>query len=234
MARTVRSATSGSLMVLLVLAALASGPARAADVTVPVDLGIAPALHRFSGPIAADQAWHYGLRLSVEAVIDQKTLKSQRQRVPAKYRKYIDQANEVRIRPLWWLPSTLFLSPKRERTQIWGLVLRPIGVGLSVDSIVRISASAGAIATYAFIDSSSLLDDAMHFLRPGLEGRLDFELPLSDSLLLSAGWASMVHVPQRLGASLMDFDDLQRAGSVWHVGQAYVMAHIRFPYTTSL
>ncbi len=197
--------------------------AQAEKITVPVQLGIAPAFHLVTGPIQDDQIVHGGLELSLQAVIDRATIQQYKNRVPAKYRKVVERSSEIRYSPLWYLPDTLILSPKVENTQMWGVVFRPIGLGISLTRKPRINLSAGALLTFIFIqsDSETLLRDPMHFLRIGLDLKLDLEFQLSRSFLMSVGWASQFYVPQKIDAPVFEFSDLGFDNSIWHIGQAY-------------
>ena len=50
------------------------------------------------------------------------------------------------------------------------------------------------------------------------------------TFLVSLGWASQLYVPQRLGS--FGFGPLDQ--SVFHVGQAFLKLHLRFPYRLQL
>jgi hypothetical protein len=210
-----------------------AGPARAETLTLPVDIGIAPAVHLITGPIQDDQLTHYGLKLSLQAVIDQATIQRYKHKVPARYRKYVEGATEIRLSPFWYLPDTLILSPKIDNTQMWGVVFRPIGIGISpVSRPVRINLSAGALLSYIYLQSDTVLEDPMHFLRIGVDLKLDIEFPISRSFLMSVGWASQLYIPQKLNAGVFEVGGLD--DSIWHIGQAYLMFHFRVPYSMNL
>ncbi len=215
-------------------ALLLTANAHAERITVPVDIGIAPAVHLITGPVQDDQILHYGLKLSLAAVIDKKTIQANKHRVPARYRSRLKNVTELRFSPAWYLPDTLFISPRTNNTGLYGVAFRPIGIGLSpVARPVRINASAGLLLTYLFIHSDTLLPDGpMHFIRPGIDLKLDIELPLSRSFLLSVGWASQFYIPQEIGKPVFEVESV--SNSIWHIGQAYLMFHFRFPYTVSL
>ncbi len=212
---------------------LTAQPALAARVTVPVDLGIAPTLHLITGTIQDDQLLHYGLKISLAAIIDKETIRKNKHRVPKRYRDRISRVSELRFSPAWYLPDTLIISPRIDNTGMYGVVFKPIGIGLSpVSRPVRINLSAGLLLTYLFIHSETLLDKPMHFIRPGAELKLDFEFRVTRSFLLSLGWASQFYVPQEIGKPIFEVEDF--SNSIWHIGQAYLMFHFRFPYSTNL
>ncbi|AKF83493.1 hypothetical protein MFUL124B02_35210 [Myxococcus fulvus 124B02] len=204
--------------------------AAARNVTVPVDVGVGPAAFLFFGPVFDDQPIHTGLKLSVEAVLDKDWLKKNQRAIPSRYRKYARSVDEVRISPSIFIPDSLIISPKVRDTGMYGITWKPLGLGLPLTSgPVRLAVGGGVLLTYAYLHSDTLADT--HFVRPGAELGVDLELQLSKSFLISLGWESALYVPQELGG--LGLPDRVRDG-IFHVGQAYLQFHVRFPYSTRL
>ncbi|MBZ4394283.1 hypothetical protein [Myxococcus sp. AS-1-15] len=204
--------------------------AAARNVTVPVDVGVGPAAFLFFGPVFDDQPIHTGLKLSVEAVLDKDWLKKNQRAIPSRYRKYAKSVDEVRISPSIFIPDALIISPKVRDTGMYGVTWKPLGLGLPLTSgPVRLAVGGGVLLTYAYLHSDTLADT--HFVRPGAELGVDLELQLSKSFLISLGWESALYVPQELGG--LGLPDRVRDG-IFHVGQAYLQFHVRFPYSTRL
>ena len=64
------------MKILVILFALFfSSLAQAAKITVPIDVGVGPSVLNWTGDLATDQQWHYGVSISAAAIIDKKTLK---------------------------------------------------------------------------------------------------------------------------------------------------------------
>ena len=204
----------------------------AGKVTVPVDVGVGPALHTLTGPVAKDQAWHSGLVISVEAVVDKKTIRKYRKRIPKEYREQAMQMDEVRISPSPLIPDTILLSPKVFDTGLYGLSWRPLSLGVPLlKKPFRVRAAAGLRLTAAVLHSDTL-PSPVFFFRPGVDVGLDVEIPLSKKVLVSFGWDSQVYIPQALEGGVLAIEPLDE--TLWHVGQAYVMFHYRFPYKVKL
>lgn len=215
---------------LLACALLLSTVASAQQFTVPVDVGVGPAAFAFFGPVFEDQPIHTGLKLSVDAVLDKDWLKKNQRRVPAKYRKYAKSLDEVRISPSIFIPDALIISPKLRDTGMYGATWKPLSLGVPLTSgPARLSVGAGLLLTYAYLHSDTLPNT--HFLRPAAEVGVDLELQLSKSFLVSLGWESAFYVPQELGG--LGLPERLRDG-IFHVGQAYLQLHVRFPYTVRL
>lgn len=200
-------------------------------VTVPIDIGIGPATHFVSGPVYREQAVVTGLEFSAEAVIDHATIKKYKNRIPAQYRKLALSMDEVRIsHPL--IPHTIFLSPEGvagATVGMYGLSLRPVSLGLPLLSGKGLKADLdlGLRLTFAYVHSATI-PSPTYFLRPGLDPKLEAEVPFSKDFLISFGWCSQLYVPQAVGGGIFEVGPLDEA--MWHLGQGFVKLHFRFPY----
>ncbi len=211
---------------LLLLPCIAHG----AQVEVPVDVGVGPAAYFISGPVYRDQPVHFGLKISVEAVIDQETLRKFRNQIPAQYRDALAHTSEVRFSPSIFIPDALIISPKIWHTGLYGITWKPFSVGLPLTSgVVRTTIDAGVLLTAFYLQSDTL--PSTFFARPGLELKLESEVFLSRSVGVSVGWASGFYVPQELG-TFIGFSPFSQV--VWHLGQAFLKVHYRFPFETRL
>ena len=211
--------------------------ARAERVTIQGDVAVGPALHLVEGAFRTHRSPIYGLKLGVAGIIDREVIRRHRSRVPARYRRIVERAHELRVRPLWYLPDTVFVSPKVDGQQMYGVTFRPIGFGLATGRAPRLGLDVGLLLTYAYYRSETIGGGTTtHFLRPGLGFTLDLEIPITRSFLVSIGWQSQVYVPQAFGS----FDVQPGEGrdiwndTIWHIGQAYLLLHFRFPYTTNI
>lgn len=222
----------------LVLGALLPATARGATAEIPVDVGIGPAACWFFGPLTDERGAipHLGLKLNVEAVIDAEFIDRNQALIPAQYRRQAQHVSEIRVRPLFLIlvPDSLVLSPRLDAlggTGIYGATWRPLSLGIPLyghtrgrPSAIHLDLDAGLLFTYAYIQSVAFPDT--HFLRPGIDVKLELELVASRVFSVSLGWASQVYVPQKLGTFELGWPD----ESIFHVGQAFLKLHFRFPY----
>jgi len=209
---------------------LAALPASAAKLTVPVDVGVGPAFYWIQGPVADDQPVHFGLKLSIAAVIDQETIRKNQRRIPAQYRKLAKSMDEVRYSPSLLIPDALIISPKIKNTGLYGITWRPVGLSVPLTKgAARLRLSSGLLLPYAFLHSATL--PTTHFVRPGLDLLADLEIAVTKSFLVSFGWSSGLYIPQKLGGFgfTTKLDE-----TMWHLGQGFLMFHVRFPYSTSI
>lgn len=222
--------------ILIVLSTLAlASTAQAARMEMPVDVGFGPAAHLISGAVFDDQPIHWGLKFSVAAVLDQRTIQRHSNKIPRNYRKMAKGLEEVRITPSIFIPDTLFISPKVKNTGMYGLTWEPIKLSIPLvgkpSSVFRARLTGAVLATVAFVHSDVLPNTL--FARPGVGLGLDAQLRITRSFFVSLGWTSGVYVPQELGGfGLGSFEEM--SGSMWHIGQGWVKLHVRFPYTVSI
>ncbi|MBS2031523.1 MAG: hypothetical protein JST54_26725 [Deltaproteobacteria bacterium] len=207
--------------------------ANAAPVDVPVDVGVGPAAFLFvPSPVWDDQHIHYGLKLSLQAIINQQLLQKEKGRIPPQYRDMVLKQKEIRLTPfpLTLIPEDIFISPKLEHTGIYGATFKPISIGAAMGGGgIRLGLDLGVVLTAAYLYSDTLPNT--FFLRPGLGAQAELELMPSDVFGISIGWESCVYVPQVLGTfwSVTPTDN-----AIWHIGDAFVKLHFRFPYEANL
>jgi hypothetical protein len=225
----------------LAMVTLPPAGARAGEpVTVPVDVGIGPAAYVITGSVSADQPIYTGLKLSVQAIIDQATLQRHQDRIPARMRQQALRMKEVRFSPSIFIPDALLISPAVKNTGIYGITWRPIalGVPLADGKAARLGLGAGLLITYAYIHSNRAAIPTTHFLRPGIDLAAELELAPGRPVSLSFGWASGFYLPQELGGfglgAAASGSGIALEDTLWHFGQAFVKLHFRFPYTTRL
>jgi len=206
-----------------------------APVDVPVEMGLGPAAFTFAGPMYGDQPLHTGLRLHFKAVLDEGLVEAHENAMPSVLAERIRSRGEIRV-GYWAIPESIFLSPERLQTSVWGATWRMGSFEWSWGRTVKLRFGAGFLFTYARIVSEQLRSPT-HFARPGTDAKLELELALGDHLRLTLGGSSQLYLPQQLGASpfgsvLSSFHHLRR--SIWHIANAYLVLGGRFPVSVNL
>lgn len=209
-----------------------SGP-----VAIPIDIGFGPQVLVPNPPLFGEQPAYTALMISVAAVIDKELIRKNKRRIPKQYQQAAGQLDEVRIRPwyLLFIPNTIVLSPDVipgvTTTGMYGATWRPFGLGIDLlQDPVRFNVHADLALTYLFLHSQ--LREPTHFLRPGITLSAAFEIPITESFLISTGWASDLYLPQPLSAppwAILPYEDW-----LWHLGGPYLKLHIRIPYDVQL
>jgi hypothetical protein len=220
---------------LLAVVLLLSGEARAERIDVPVDLGVGPELLIINNPVFRDQAIHFGLKINVEAVLSHKLLLKEKRRIPKQYQKMVLGMNELRITPSIFIPDSLIISPKIANTALYGISWRPIAgdIPLVQDEWFFIKLGAGLDLTTFFLYSDNL--PTTFFLRPGVDVKLEMVWMMADEFGVGLGWQSTFYIPQPTGLDFGSFFSVQPwRQDIWHIGQAFLQLHFRFPYTVTL
>lgn len=220
------------MRLLTMLLALVGAPAAAAELEVPLEIGVGPATHTWFGPVANDQALHGGIVITTDIVLDRAWLQENKERVPARWRSLAGSVDEVRIKPLIFIPDTIIISPKVLDTGMVGASWRPVALGVPlVTSPVRVGVDVGARLTMAYVWSDSLpsSDDpkATFFLRPGLDVSADVVFPLSDTVRVRLGADAHAYVPQKVGA----FGLGQPGERMWLLARGFLELRVRVPVT---
>lgn len=214
--------------------------ARPGPVTVPIDIGVGPVALVPSWPMLLDQPVYGGMLLSLAAVIDQATIRRYKNQIPANLRQQAMQMDEVRIRP-WFIaliPDVLVVSPAIFdrglffNSGMYGAIWHPLGIGVPlVKRPVELKLGADLALGYLFMHSRTL-PSPTHFLRPGIRLDATLTIPITETFLISSGWASDLFVPQPLGQPPWAFWPLDNA--MWHLGGPFIKLHVRIPYSTTL
>ena len=227
-------AVIGALSKMLAVGLTAgAGSAWAGMVDVPVEVGVGPAFSTFTGPLADEQPFHTGLSISAAAVLDQEFLRANRRRVPRQYRAAVTSMGEARVGVIF-IPDTIFISPGRGGTSIYGASWSPLSIGLPLigGPSAGVSAKADAVLSAAWIHSPDEAIGTTWFLRPGLGIGVEAVAPLFGGLSIAAGWSSRFYPPQEIGGSPEEIVGLEN--SIWHEGQGALRLCYRFSYPMNL
>jgi len=219
-------------------------PARAIEITAPVDVGVGPAIYHGGGKLFEGGApLHYGLKFNLAAIISQQLIKKNIRRVPKKWRKRALRIKELRYRPSILVPDSLIISPKLNNTGMYGVTWRPIGLNMPLSrGAARLELTAGVLFTAAIIHSDTMTTwdgknaDWFTFIRPGVDVGGNLEIPITDVFLISMGWVWQAYIPQLVGGGFLETstDAGGYKDSIWSMAQAYLRLHFRFPYTTNI
>ena len=224
---------------------------------IPVNIGVGPAAFYVPEHLEEDDPEpFYGLRLHIKAIIDKKLIERNKGKIPDQYRKAVQNVDEVRVGYLL-IPETVMLGARTKDSgpEFFGATWRPLGLGVPVKmGPATLSLDTGLLITYAFINTGgykipdqsnedieknprteiTYRDQTMHFLRPGMDLKLELEVKFSDSVLTSLGWSSAYYIPQKIGGGIGTVGADQLEKSIWRIHQAFVMLHYRIPVNAKI
>ncbi len=219
-------------MLTMLLALLASARATEA-ISITGDAGLGPEWLHFNGPLGEARGSYTAAAFDLYGILEAKQLKALKKRVPRKYRGMVPK-DELRVGPSIFIPDQVILAPSKEGgAQAWGMGWTPLAVNVPIFKTprVRLDASVAAAAALVAIEGGETFEGWMVFARPGLQGKVELEVPLAKFLVLSGGYDARVYVPQGLGDG--GFGTLStEAGSLWYMGGPFAQVHARvsFPF----
>lgn len=201
--------------------------------SVPLNLGFGPAVSYIPKIISDDQLLHYSLKLDIYAILDRDFIEAHKSRIPAKYRKFVEGKDEIRISYIF-IPESLFISPKYQNTGIYGINFRPLSLGLPFikTSTFKNKLGLGLNLTYAYIYSDRIFDEkgSMNFLRPGLNLQFNNIVKITKRFFISFGLDFYFYIPQKIKDNSPIFETGDISESMWFVGQAYILFNPRLMY----
>ena len=81
------------------------------EVEIPINIGVGPAFFWIPGVVGREL--HPGAKLDLYGVITPQVLKEHENKIPKKYKKFVDMESEMQVMPIWaaLIPSYLIVSP---------------------------------------------------------------------------------------------------------------------------
>lgn len=239
---------------LLLASTLAfSSVAEAGDdrVEVPLEIGVGPVFNTWFGAIGRDQPIHTGLLFTSDVVLDRAWFRENPDQVPERWRKRVGYMDEVRIRPLWYLPESLVLSPRMRsvdrndidfdgnRTEarpsafMLGASWRPFAIGLPILlHPVRIGVDIAPRLTLLYVNEgdpdrapNTTSTRKTFFARPGADITADVILPIDDQVRIRVGADAQAYLPQALGG----FGIGQRGERMAFLMRTFAEVRVRVP-----
>ena len=205
----------------------ASAQASAGEASAALDVAFGPQVIVPYGVPEGFRSTHPGLAFSARVIVDPKSFRDEIETLSWPWSMLATKAKVVRWNPIPWLPDSVVFSPGFGAGSAVGMSWRVFSTHLTLAENPRISLSGGARLTWmSFFGGGQM---ATHFFRPGLDLGIDFELPVSDRWFLALGYASRVYIPQGWGETPLSLGD--PGERLWHMGQFYLQAHRRKPWT---
>jgi len=172
------------------------------EVEVPINIGVGPAF--FWIPGVTDRGLHTGAKLDLYAVITPKLLHEHENKIPKKYKKYVNLDEEMHISMLWMslIPKYLIISPGEENYIYGGLwdfislsdhFLKREHIELDWEVVLP-------TITYIYANDKKNAPDGQHLWGIGAMLRIANTIRFSDSFLATLSYGHNFNAPlQSLG-----------------------------------
>lgn len=217
-----------SLFFLTVFSASLYAARPVTHVEVPFNAGIGPTL--FWIPGVASREFHTGFNLAPYGVVTPKTLQDNKEKIPLKYRRYLNTMREVHLAPLWmiFVPQYVIVSPAALGSDdaIYGAVWSLLSVGPEFVSkrYVVLEGKFSPTVSYLHIDSDDN-EQTENLVGIGCMLSLALTYTITENFLLSFSYGHLLQLP--LGIS--EYKPLDKTSKKWiQAGALSITLNFRF------
>ncbi|MCK9181618.1 MAG: hypothetical protein M0P13_01890 [Fibrobacteraceae bacterium] len=201
---------------------------------VPMNIGIGPTL--FWIPGVASREAHTGFNLAPYGVITPQTLEENKEKIPIKYRKYLNSMREIHVAPLWMIliPQYVIVSPSvlGSDDAVYGAIWSLLSIGPEFYSTRNfvLEGKASPTISYLYIDSDNN-EDTENLIGLGAMFTLSATYAFSETTLLSLSYGHLLQLP--LGIN--EYKPENKVAKHWYqAGALSLTLHIRIPTEQSL
>ena len=162
----------------------------------------------------------HGIPIAISGVIEQETVKKYQEKIPKKFRKAVTSLSEISMSHAA-IPDVLYVHPYDGEKEAYGVTWdmgMTFGTGFS---FLQVGFTGALVGTYLYYHDVNL-HQSVHFIRPGVRGKIHLEMPVfTKYLLLEAGYSKDLYWGQTFfGNHKMDM-----------ISGAYGMLHVRIPFS---
>lgn len=217
-----------SLFFLTVFSASLYAARPVTHVEVPFNAGIGPTL--FWIPGVASREFHTGFNLAPYGVVTPKTLQDNKEKIPLKYRRYLNTMREVHLAPLWmiFVPQYVIVSPAALGSDdaIYGAVWSLLSVGPEFVSkrYVVLEGKFSPTVSYLHIDSDDN-EQTENLVGIGCMLSLALTYTITENFLLSFSYGHLLQLP----LAINEYKPLDKTSEKWiQAGVLSITLNFRF------
>lgn len=217
-----------SLFFLTVFSASLYAARPVTHVEVPFNAGIGPTL--FWIPGVAGREFHTGFNLAPYGVVTPKTLQDNKEKIPLKYRRYLNTMREVHLAPLWmiFVPQYVIVSPAALGSDdaIYGAVWSLLSVGPEFVSrrYVVLEGKFSPTVSYLHIDSDDN-EQTENLVGIGCMLSLALTYTITENFLLSFSYGHLLQLP----LAINEYKPLDKTSEKWiQAGVLSITLNFRF------
>lgn len=197
-------------------------------VEVPFNIGLGPTA--FWIPGVAGREFHTGFNLAQYGVITPKTLQDNKEKIPLKYRRYLNTMREIHLAPLWMIliPQYVIVSPKAigDDDALYGAVWSLLSVGPEFISrrYMVLEGKFSPTITYLHVDSDDN-EQAENLIGVGCMLSLAMTYTITDNFLFTVSYGHLLQLP--LG--ITEYKPVNKTAEKWiQAGALSLTLHFRF------
>ena len=166
------------------------------EIELPINVGIGPALFWIPGVV--DRELHTGAHLELYAVLTPKILQENKDRIPKKYRNYVNMKEEMHVAPIWLslIPEYFVISPGEE-SSIYGGLWSFFSLSVNFLETQRVKLKGGLTLptlTYLYAYEKSE-PGSRHILGAGAMLNIENTVQFSENFLTTLAYGHNFNVP---------------------------------------
>jgi len=167
------------------------------EVEVPINVGIGPAFFWIPGVVGREL--HPGVKFDLYAVITPKILQEHENKIPKKYKKYVNMEEEMQVIPLWMalFPKYLIISPGT-KSSIYGGFWSFFGISGTFlkNNILELGGELVLpTISYLYTNAQKNAPDTQHLLGIGAMLRLENTIKFSEKFLATLAYGHNFNIP---------------------------------------
>ena len=168
------------------------------EVEVPINIGIGPAFFWIPGVV--DRELHPGAKFDLYAVITPKLLHENENKIPKKYKKYVNMDHEMHMTQMWMIiiPKYLIISPGAE-SSIYGGLWSILGISeIFLDNNFMELKADLLLPTISYIYTNDVKKndpDTQHLFGIGAMLRLANTIKFSENFLTTLAYGHNLNLP---------------------------------------
>jgi len=192
---------------------------------VPINVGVGPAFFWIPGVMGKEL--HPGARLDLYAVITPKMLQENKDKIPKKYKKFVNTDEEMHVAPFWMaiIPKYLIINPQAEN-YIYGGLWSILGISSTFLKSKSVKLEGEFILptiSYLYTNAQKNDPDIQHLLGIGAMLRLENTIKFNKNFLASLAYGHNLNI---ISSSYKEEDTSERR---WlQAGVLSLVFHYRF------
>ncbi|MCL1956459.1 MAG: hypothetical protein FWF63_03970 [Fibromonadales bacterium] len=196
------------------------------EVEIPINIGIGPAYFWIPGVVGKDL--HPGVKFDLYAVITPKILHEYEDKIPKKYKKFVNMDGEMHVSPLWMslIPKYLIINPEAE-SSIYGGIWSILGMSHSFlkSKFIEIEVDLTLpTISYLYTNAPKNYPETQNLWGVGAMLRLENTIKFSEKFLTTLAYGHNFNLP--LGNAYKEED---KAEQRWiQAGVLSLVLHYRF------
>jgi len=167
------------------------------EVEIPINIGIGPAYFWIPGVVGKEL--HPGVKFDLYAVITPEVLHEYENKIPKKYKKFVNMNEESHVTPSWMLliPKYLIINPEAENS-IYGGIWSILGIAQTFLNNKFIEIEAELVLptiSYLYTNAPKNDPDIQHLFGIGAMLRLANTIKFSEKFLTTLAYGHNFNIP---------------------------------------